>query len=170
MDGSKQGKDRSVSGGQLVSTSSFNLSLSKDTRTNHTAMQGMVVQDQKVQRTTLPKSSTTIPEDSGAACLQALKTGLLCLHETDAIVEILQDLVPCTPVQLNQDGTSLKIEGALLASLRQCVSAVALEEESDMFRKFMLETIAAQQSKIIGAEIDDLMDMDHSSVNEFLSS
>ena len=156
----------SVSGGQLVSTSSFNFSLYKDIRTDHTAMQGVVVQDQKVQRTTLPKGSTAIPENSGAACLRALTTGLLCLHETEAIVEILQDLIPYALVQLNQDDTSLEIEDALLASLRQWVSAVALEEDSDMFRKFMLERVAAQQSKITGAETDDLIDMDHTSINE----
>ena len=68
----------SVSGGQLVSTSSFNLTLYKDIRTNHTAMQGVVVQDQKVQTTTLPKGSTAIPDNPGAACLRALTTGLLC--------------------------------------------------------------------------------------------
>ena len=156
----------SVSGGQLVSTSSFNLTLYKDIRTNHTAMQGVVVQDQKVQTTTLPKGSTAIPNNPGAACLRALTTGLLCFYETEAIVEILQDLIPYALVQLNQDDTTLEIEGALLASLRQWVSAVALEEDSDMFRKFMLETVAAQLSKTTGAEIDDLIDMDHTSFNE----
>lgn len=156
----------SVSGGQLVSTSSFNLTLYKDIRTDHTAMQGVVVQDQKVQRTTLPKGSTAIPDHPGAACLRALTTGLLCLYETEAIVEILQDLIPYALVQLNQDDTSLEIEGALLASLRQWVSAVTLEEDSDIFRNFMLETVAAQQSRMTGVEIDDLMDMDHTSVNE----
>ena len=156
----------SLSGGQLVSTSSFNLTLYKDIRTDHTAMQGVVVQDQKVQRTTLPKGSTAIPDNPGVACLRALTTGLLCLYETEAIIEILQDLIPYALVQLNQDDTSLKIEGALLASLRQWVSAVTLEEDSDMFRKFMLETVAAQQSMITGVEIDDLMAVDHTSINE----
>ena len=156
----------SVSGGQLVSTSSFNLSLYKDIRNNHTAMQGVVVQDQKVQRTTLPKGSTAIPDNPGAACLRALTTGLLCLYETEAIVEILQNLIPFALVQLNQDDISLEIEGAVLASLRQWVSAVALEEDSDMFRKFMLETVAVKLSKMTGAEIDDIIDTDHNPVNE----
>ena len=156
----------SVSGGQLISTSSFNLTLYKDIRTNHTAMQGVVVQDQKVQRTTLPKGSTAIPGNPGAACLRALTTGLLCLYENEAVVEILQDLIPYGLVQLNQDDTSLEIEGALLASLRQWVSAVTLEEDSDMFRKFMLETVAAQQSRMTGVEINDLIALDHTSLIE----
>ena len=67
----------------------------------------------------------------------------MCLYETEVIIERLQDLIPCALVQLNQEDTSLEVEGTLLASHRQWVSAVTLEEDSDMFRKFMLETVAA---------------------------
>ncbi|KAL8722210.1 MAG: hypothetical protein Q9225_001255 [Loekoesia sp. 1 TL-2023] len=156
----------SVSGGQLVSTSSFNLRSYRDIRTDHTSMQGVVVQDRKVQRTSLPKGSTAIPEHPGTACLRALTTGLLVLHKTEAVVEILQDLIPYGLVQLNQEDTHLEIDRALLTSLKQWVSAVALEEDSDLFRKFMLETVAARQSRMTGAQIDDITGMDHTSVNE----
>ncbi|KAI4250505.1 MAG: hypothetical protein L6R40_000104 [Gallowayella cf. fulva] len=156
----------SVSGGQLVSTSSFSFTLYKSTRTDHTSMQGVVVQDQKVQRTALPRGSTAIPEHSGLACLRAITTGLLVLHKTEAIVEILQDLIPFALVQMNQADTSLEIEGALLSSLKQWVSTVALEEDSDMFRKFLLETVTARRSRMTGVHIDNILEMDHTSVNE----
>ncbi|KAL8836808.1 MAG: hypothetical protein Q9170_002769 [Blastenia crenularia] len=156
----------SVSGGQLVSTSSFNLRLYKDIRTDHTSMQGVVVQDSKVQRTSLPKGSTAIPEHPGTACLRALTTGLLVLHKTEAVVEILRHVIPLRLVQLNQEDTSLEIDGALLTSLKQWVSAVALEEDSDLFRKFMLETVAARQSRLTVAQMVDTTDMDRTSINE----
>ena len=156
----------SVSGGQLVSTSSFNLNLHKSIRTDHTSMQLVVLQDQRVQRTTLPKGSTAVPENPGAACLRAMTTGLLWLLTPEAIVEILQDIIPQALVQLNQDDTVITIEGPLLTSLRNWVSAVALEEDSDMFRKFMLEKITDQRSRMTGTKFDEIMDMDHTAVNE----
>ncbi|KAL8646431.1 MAG: hypothetical protein Q9226_006861, partial [Calogaya cf. arnoldii] len=156
----------SVSGGQLVSTSSFIFSLYKTIRTDRTSMQGVVVQDQKVQRTSLPKGSSAVPENSGIACLRAITAGLLVMYRSEAIVEILQDVIPNRLVQLNQDDTSLEIEGALLSSLKQWVSAVALEEDSDIFRKFLLETLATRQSRMTEVTIDDVMEMNHPFVNE----
>ncbi|KAL8755966.1 MAG: hypothetical protein Q9199_003248 [Rusavskia elegans] len=138
----------SVSGGQLVSTSSFSFSLYKTIRTGRTSMQGVVVQDEKVQRTSLPKGSTAVPENPGITCLRAITAGLLVVYKTEAIVEILQDVIPYGLVQLNRDDTSLEIEGAFLSSLKQWVSTVALEEDSDIFRKFFLETAAARQSRM----------------------
>ena len=67
-----------------------------------------------------------------------------CVYGSDATIEVLQDLIPYALVQLNQEGTTMEIEGALLASLKHCVSAVALEEDSDMFRKYMLEKVTFQ--------------------------
>ncbi|KAL8911213.1 MAG: hypothetical protein Q9172_007709 [Xanthocarpia lactea] len=156
----------SVSGGQLVSTSSFNLRAYKNIRINYTSMQGVVVQDQRVRRTSLPKGSTAVPENPGIACLRAVTTALLLLYNTEAIVEILQDLIPYGLLQLNQEDNPLEIEGALLTSLGHWVSAVALEEDSDLFRKFMLETVNIRQSRMTGVHLDDVMDMDHVSVNE----
>lgn len=156
----------SVSGGQLVSTSSFSLSLYRTIRTDRTSMQGVVVQDEKVQQTSLPKGSTAVPQDPGIACLRAITAGLLAVYKTEAIVEILQDVIPYGLVQLNQHDTSLEIEGALLSSLKQWVSAVALEEDSDIFREFLLETVTARQSRMTGVPIDDVLEMDHPFVNE----
>lgn len=84
----------SVSGGQLVSTSSFNLNFYRTVRSDNSSVQGVVVQDKKVQRTNLPKGSTAVPDHSGTACLRALTAGLLCLYRPDAVVEMLQDLIP----------------------------------------------------------------------------
>ena len=137
----------SISGGQLVTTSSFNYKYYKAVRQDHTAMQGVVVQDHRVQRTTLPKGSSAVPQDPGAACLRAVTAGLLCLLDVEAVVEILQDVIPHSLVQLNQEGHLLEIEGALLTSLKQQVSAVALEEDSDMFRSYTIERIQDKQSR-----------------------
>ena len=156
----------SVSGGQLVPTSSFNLNAYRSVRFDHGGMQGVLVQDQKVQRTKLPKGSTALPENPGTACLRALTTGLLCLYRQDAIVEILQDLIPYGLIQLNQEDTSIEIEGALLTSLKHWVSSVALEEDSDIFRKYMLERITIQQSALTGTTWNEIMGMDHTSFNE----
>ena len=156
----------SISGGQLVSTSSFNYNFYKAIRQDHTFMQGVVVQDHKVQQTRLPKGSSAIPQDSGAACLRAVTAGLLCLLDVEAVVEVLQDVIPHSMVQLNQEGAPLVIEGTLLTSLKQQVSAVALEEDSDKFRQFMLERVRDRQSRMIRNDTGDIVDFVHSSVNE----
>ena len=57
------------------------------------------------------------------------------------------------------------IEGALLTSLKQQVSAVALED-SDMFRKFMLDRIRDRLQRMTGAGNADIIDFVHTSVNE----
>ncbi|KAL8801633.1 MAG: hypothetical protein Q9182_004318 [Xanthomendoza sp. 2 TL-2023] len=155
-----------VSGGQLVSTSSFSFSLYKTVRTAQTSMQGVVVQGQKAQRTLLPKGSTAVPENSGIACLRAITAGLLLVYKTEAIVEILQDVIPNRLVQMSQDDTSLEIEGAILSSLKQWVSAVALEEDSDMFRKFLLELVAVRQLSMTGRPIAEILELEHPFANE----
>ena len=75
-----------VSGGELVSTSSFNLSMYRKIRTHHSMVQGVVVQDHEVQRTELPKASTAIPDHPGTACLRALAAGLTCLFALETTV------------------------------------------------------------------------------------
>lgn len=156
----------SVSGGELVGTSSFNFDIYKDIRMCHTAMQGVVVQDRRMQYTGLPRGSTAVPSHSGIACLRALTAGLLCLYRPDATAEILQDLIPYALIQLNQEGTVIEMEGALLAGLRHWVSAVAVEEDSDMFRKYMLDRVMRQQLGLTGMAFDDIMGMDYTEINE----
>lgn len=156
----------SVSGGQLVSTSSFNLNFYRTIRSDNSSVQGVVVQDKKVQRTNLPKASTAVPNHSGTACLRALTAGLLCLYRPDAVVEMLQDLILYALIRLNQEDKTFEIEDALLASLRHWVSAVALEEDSDVFRTYLLDKLKTQHSRLTETVFDETKGMDHTSVNE----
>lgn len=156
----------SVSGGELVSTSSFNLSMYRKIRTHHSMVHGVVVQNHKVQRTELPKASTAIPDHPGTACLRALTAGLLCLYALDVTVEILQDLIPFALIQCHQEDTAIKFEAALFASLNHWVSAVMAEEDSDVFRDYMHKEIMLQQSKLTGTPFDEIMNLEYSAVNE----
>ena len=156
----------SVTGGELVSTSAFDLNLYRNIRLNEGMMQGVVVQDQIVQGTNLPKGSTAIPDHPGTACLRALTAGLLCVYRIEATIEILQDLIPFSLVHYHQDDVTIEVEGALLASLRHWISTIALEEDSDVFRKYMLDRLTVQQARMMGAAINDVMDIDDTSVNE----
>ena len=156
----------SVSGGELVSTSSFNVSLYRRTRSQHSMVHGVVVQDRKVQRTELPKASTAIPDHPGTACLRALTAGLLCMFAHDTTVEILQDLIPFALVQLHQDDTTIEFEAALLASLRHWVSAVMAEEDSDIFRDHMQQEINLKQSKLTGMASEEIMSFEYNNNND----
>ena len=156
----------SVSGGELVTTSSFNASLYRRTRSQHSMVQGVVVQDRKVQRTELPKASTAIPDHPGTACLRALTAGLLCMFTLDATVEILQDLIPFALVQLHQDDTAIEFEAALLASLKHWVSAVMAEEDSDIFRDHMQQEINLKQSRLTGLALEEIMSFEYNSFSD----
>ena len=156
----------SVSGGELVSTSSFNLSMYRKIRTHHSMVQGVVVQDHEVQRTELPKASTAIPDHPGTACLRALAAGLMCLFALETTVEILQDLIPFALVQLHQEDTAMEFDGPLLASLKHWVAAIMAEEDSDMFRDYMQKKIMLQQSKLTGIPVNEITDLEYNDVNE----
>jgi len=156
----------SVSGGELVSTSSFNLSTYRKIRTHHSMVHGVIVQDHKVQRTELPKASTAIPDHPGTACLRALTAGLLCLFALDVTVEVLQDLITFALIQSHQEDTAMEFEAALFASLKHWVSAVMAEEDSDVFRDYMHKEIMLQQSKLTGMPFDEIMNLEYSAVND----
>lgn len=156
----------SVSGGELVSTSSFNFNLYRRIRDDHSMVQGIVVQDGRMQRTDLPKASTAVPHNPEVACIRALTAGLLCMFSIDATVEVLQDLIPAALIQLDQEDSKFDIEGAVLASLRDWVSAVATEEDSDLFRDYMLKEVRSQESKLTGMTYDEIMDIEYDTNNE----
>ena len=155
-----------LSGGELVSTSSFNLNRYTLVRNDHTSLQGVVVQEYRVQRTSLPKGSTAIPGHPGIACLRALTTALLCIYKLEAVVEVLQDLIPFALVQLHQEDVSLTFEDALLSSLNQWVNAVALEEDSDMFRTHVLDLVSARRTRLMGTKANNILDLDQNTYNE----
>jgi hypothetical protein len=156
----------SVSGGELVGTSSFNYNAYRDLRTQYGVMQGVVVQDRAVRPTPLPKASTAIPDHAGTACLRALTAGLLCLYEPDATVGILQDLIPYSLVQLHQEDAVLKIEGPLLTNLKQWVSAVATKEDCNNFRDHIIREAAAKESRLTGVPLDEIMNLDRTTTAE----
>jgi hypothetical protein len=156
----------SVSGGELVSTSSFNYNFYKDLRTQQGIMQGVVVQNGVMQRTQLPKASTAVPDHSGIACLRALTAGILCLYEPDTVVAILQDLIPYALVQLHQEDAVLEMEGPLLTSLKQWVSTVASEEDGNTFRNYLLREAATQESRLTGAPLNEIMEADWTDTDE----
>jgi hypothetical protein len=156
----------SVSGGELVGTSSFNYSAYRDLRTQYGIMQGVVVQDREVRTTALPKASTAVPDHAGTACLRALIAGILCLYEPDATVGILQDLIPYALVQLDQEDAVLKIEGPLLTSLKQWVSAVATEEDCNNFRDHLIRETAKKEAGLTGAPLDEIANLDRTTTVE----
>jgi len=156
----------SVSGGELVCTSSFNYNFYRDLRTQQGMMQGVVVQNRAMLRTPLPKASTAIPDHAGMACLRALTAGILCFSNPDTAIVMLQDLIPYALVQLHQDDTVLEIEGPLLTSLKQWVSIVASEEDSNNFRDYLLREAAVQESRLTGAPLDEIMGADQTDTDE----
>jgi hypothetical protein len=156
----------SVSGGELVSASSFNYNFYRDLGTQHGMMQGVVVQNRAMLRTPLPKASTAIPDHTGIACLRALTAGILCFSNPDTAIAILQDLIPYALVQLHQEDAVLEIEGPLLSSLKQWVSTIALEEDGNNFRDYLLREAAAQESRLTGAPLDEVMEADQTDTDE----
>jgi len=134
--------------GKLISPSSFNLPQYTHSRSVG-IMNGIIIQEQSLQSLPLPKASTAVPADPGLACLRALTTGLLCFYSTEATVTILATLIPYGLIQFYQEGKDLKIEGPLLSSLRSFVSAVAVEEDCNSFRGFLLKQLATRQSDLL---------------------
>jgi len=143
-------------GGQLVATSSFNWETYNLCR-QHGIMQGLVVQSGELQTTTLPKASTATPDQPDQACLRALATGLLCFYGVDATTVILADLVPFGLLQYDQEESNIKIEGPLLSSLKQWVSAVSVEEDNNTFRQYVMDQVSRRQQRFVGAPIDDIV-------------
>ena len=109
----------SSSGGELVTTSSFNASVYKSVRIRHGPMRGAVVQNRTIVPVKLPKANTAIPDHAGLACLRALTAGLLSLYGLEATVAVLKDVIPTSLVQYHQEGTTFEFEGSLLAGLKQ---------------------------------------------------
>ena len=156
----------SVSGGELVPTSSFNFNMYRNIRTHRSMIQDVVVQGQEVQRTALPKASTAIPDHPGTACLRALTAGLLCLFAHAVTVEVLKNLIPFALIQLHQEDTSIEFESGLLTSLNHWVSAIMVEEDSDVFRDYMHNEVRSRQSKLTGLPFNEIMSLEYSIGNE----
>src|SRR5271154_1279654 len=124
----------SARGGNLISTSSFNKDVYNRNRQHQGQVLGVVVQNGAVVSTELPKASTAINEHAGQACLRALTTGILCFYSVDATTSILSELIPFALLQLEQEDAVVKMEGPLFNGLKQFVSAIAVEEDSNTYR------------------------------------
>lgn len=140
----------SVNGGELVSTSAFDLHNYRSLRKAHDAVQGVIAENGVSRRTRLPKASTGVPAHSGSACLRALTTGLMCFYDNDATVAILQHVIPSKLLQLDQSDREVQVDGPLLASLKQWVASIATEEDSNAFRTELLEYVSSKEMYLIG--------------------
>ncbi|KAF2835280.1 hypothetical protein M501DRAFT_461779 [Patellaria atrata CBS 101060] len=156
----------SVGGGQLVSSSSFNANVYKQLRQECGTIQGVVVQERSVQSTSLPKASTAISDHAGTTCLRALTAVILCVYNIEGTVSILQDLIPYALIQHDQLDSSLEMNGPVLSSLKQYVSTIALEEDSNTFRDMMLDEARERQISLTGLPYSEIMASDDSSFLE----
>jgi hypothetical protein len=147
----------STSGAELVATSAFNYQHYKDLRAERDEMQGVVVLNGGMKAMKLPKASTGISSLSGFDCLRALTCCLLYLVSAENTVLMLQSLILYALLQLKREDASAEIEGPLLASLKQWVSAIALEEESNKLKDYVLEAVALKQSRMTGVPAEDII-------------
>ena len=70
---------------------------------------------------------------------------------------ILAEVVPHALLQLDQENLDIKIEGLLLASIGQYVTAIAVEEDSNMFRTHLLGVVYGKQERLIGYDMSDIL-------------
>ena len=150
----------STKGASLVSTSSFDKRVYVEYRSQRGQLLGVVIQNSSVASTTLPIASTAIPDDPGHACLRALTTGLLCFFKTDATVSILAELIPHALLQLEQEDTTINIEGPLLTGLRQYVIAIAAEEDSNTVRTELLQLATGYQERLSSFTLRESLEWD----------
>ncbi|RYP56084.1 hypothetical protein DL771_012147 [Monosporascus sp. 5C6A] len=152
----------SADGAELKSTSSFNLKRYVECREEHNAMQGVIIEGGATKAISMPKASTAVSATPGMSCLRAITACLLCLCSKDSIIAILGQLIPFGLVQHTMDDGKLQFEGPLLASLKQWVTTVALEEESNKFKDHLLEEASQALRQLQpGAGLDEIMRATH---------
>ena len=156
----------SSSGGELVTTSAFNINTYKSVRTRCGPMYGAAVQDRTIHSVKLPKADTSIPDHPGLACLRALTAGLLSLCGLEATTAVLQDVIPTSLIQYHQEDKEIEIEGSVLAGLKQWVAAVATEEDSNPFRKATLEAVRERHSKFTEVPLNEISDLEFIEVSD----
>ncbi|KAL5312811.1 hypothetical protein ACEPPN_019237 [Leptodophora sp. 'Broadleaf-Isolate-01'] len=140
-----------IAGGELISTSSFDKEQYSLAISRHSMVQGIVIQEGQLLPTSLPKASTALPEDPGLTCLRALVTGLLCFYDVEASLAILEAVIPTTLIQRNPEDRQFAITGPGVSALRDYLNAVAVEEDNNVFRKYLLDNVGKLQSTLTGA-------------------
>ena len=156
----------SSSGAELVATSAFNLTTYKSVRARHGPMQGALVKEGIVQSVSLPKANTSVPDHAGVACLRALTTVLLCLCSIEVTVTILENVIPACLLQYHQEGTSFEFDGPLLAGLKQWVTAIAIEEDTNPLRDSILKAALEKQCKLTKVALSELWALDMTNVSD----
>jgi hypothetical protein len=125
-------------GGEQISSSSFNREQYSLAISRHSKVQGIVIQDDQLLPTSLPKASTALPEDPGLPCLRALVTGLLCFYDVEASLAILAAVIPTTIIQRNHEDSECGIGGQVVSAIREYLNSVAVKEDNNVFRKYLL--------------------------------
>jgi hypothetical protein len=138
-----------ASGAELVASGSF------DDKTyiknlQNGQVQGVLVQEGRVQTTALPNASTAITDDCGLLCLRALTTATLCFDTPENPVTILAAVIPSALIRLDHSNSDFVIEGPLLSVLQQYVKDVAFEEDSNTFRSYLINRVKKLQRNLMG--------------------
>ncbi|KAF1949553.1 hypothetical protein CC80DRAFT_497439 [Byssothecium circinans] len=142
----------------LSAPSSFNHTAYVRARVEHGKMTGIVVQDNAVRCVPLPKASTALPNDRGQACLRAITAAILCLYETEATTAILREIIPFALIQRELEDLGVSFDdGPLLPALREWVRSVAVEEDCDATRGYLLQQVAAKEHKLSGIPFEDVL-------------
>jgi hypothetical protein len=142
----------------LSAPSSFNHGAYIQTRTDHGKMQGVVVQDNTICSVPLPRASTALPNDRGQACLRAITAAILCLYKTDVTTEILREVIPFALLRRELDDLDISFQdGPLVPALKDWVKTVAIEEDSDLTRDYLLRQVAADEHNLSGVPVEDIM-------------
>ena len=143
----------------LVGTTSFNTALYKQKR-SHGYIQGLVVDSGSLECAPGQVQATSVSGNIGVNCLRALTTGLLCLFDVGLTSSILANIIPFGLVQPDQEGELPDFTGPLLASLTELVAAIAVEEDCNTFRKFLLHRAVTCQTSLTGATTKEIFQCD----------
>ena len=143
----------------LVGTTSFNSEKYKEKR-NQGYIQGLAVEQGCLQNVKGRIETTALVRDFGINCLRALTTGLLCFYGVKTTTTILSDIIPFALIQAEQEDEVLEFTGPLLTSLTEFVTAVAIEEDCNTFRRYLLQKASDSQNALRVATIHDILQCD----------
>jgi len=140
---------------QLVSTSTFDTGRYELAREG-TVVQGVALSDGRLSTANLPMASTAlppagVPRNPAELCLRALITGLLCFYQPNHVTHILSYVIPGGLLDFDTDAAPEQLEGHVLASLRQYIDAIAIEEDSNTLRRVLLERVDEMQVQVTRA-------------------
>ena len=149
----------SVSGAQLVATTSFDFRRFREFRQNHGKLYGVMVGSGSVDRIFLPPVAFSVLEDAypNVSCHRALTAAILCFYDEEVTTDLLRVLIPFALLQLDQGPGTFSFTGALRGNLRSWVISVATEEYIDGARDKIFEEISHRQRNLTGISFERLM-------------